>query len=98
MIHKLTRKGLLIDYDYSKDLDESRQKSKPYPSTPEIWPRNRADVDEKVSPEGGDDDDVPDEGLTETDILLQKEITEEYKSRAKAFYEKHGQRTVSTTR
>ena len=84
----------MIDYDYSKDLDESRQTSKPYPSTPEVWPRNKAHVNETVSSDE-DDDDVLDEGLTETDIILQKEISEEFKSRAKAFYEKHGQRTVS---
>ena len=97
MIHKLTRKGLLIDYDYAKDLDEIRQTLKPYPSTPEVWPRTKAKEEKDTSPKEtlDDDDDVPDEGLTEAEILLQTEITEEYKSRAKAFYEKHGQRTVS---
>ena len=93
MIHKFTRKGLLIDYDYAKDLDGSRLTSKPYPSTPDIWPRNRETSNDNTPDE--QDDDVLDEGLTETDILLQKEISEEYKSRAKEFYEKHGQRTVS---
>ena len=100
MIHKITRKGLLIDYDYAKDLDEGRQSSKPYPSTPEVWPRAKANENKdvtvsKVDIDDDDNDDVPDEGLTEAEILLQSEITEEYRSRAKAFYEKHGQRTVS---
>ena len=91
MINKATRKGLLVDYDYSKDLDASRQISKPYPLTPDIWPRNRNDEQDDVIES---EESEWEEGLTEADIALQKDISEEYKMQYEAFYQKHGQRTV----
>ena len=91
IIEKLTRRGLLIDYDYAIDLDESRQTSKPYPSTPDIWPRKQEDetyaADDEVEHEGN-------QTLTAEDLQLQKEILEAYKKKVEKIVKLHGQRTV----
>lgn len=83
---------MLVDYDYSLDLDKSRQTSKPYPSTPDIWPRDQ-DKNEEVPID--DAAEMPtDECLTSADIELQQKIMEEHNLKSKIILETYGQRTV----
>ena len=82
----------MIDYDYAIDLDDSRQLSKPYPYTPDIWPRKKDN--EKVDEDEAVEDEEGNRTLSAEEIQLQKEILEAYKRKVEKNIDMHGQRTV----
>ena len=91
MIEKLSRRVLLIDYDYAIDLDERRQTSKPYPSTPDVWPSKQ---NEEELPTDDDAQHEANQTLSADDVKLQKRIVEEFKKKLEKKVELFGQHTV----